>query len=547
MMNQYILQRKKELCKRKALVRNSIIAAFLLVLIAILSVFLFNFYMNKKMNRKFKNYYESVTMEKENFDEEITTLTSYLESEAISDKNKAIACDMISIMYSISNNIYESMSYMCKAFYYYSQINENASMVQMAVNLSATLVSATSYDIAEEILNRALNTPLKEEEETVLHVYVYTNLAESMSQRRNYDLAIEAIELAESKLELVNDELLEECVLSLEISKALARLGLGEVKQCKEILGSLDVKCIEKNLDNQITFGIPYSEVESYLNLHLDNLKESKKYFEQYIKYCEEYEYNSMKLFYIKKYSELAKKLGYDNLSFLSEYQDNLIELYQEELEHSNNETAKILLDAYTISSENIAIHTRQREIRVKALGISAILLVVILLSVIVFLRIKKKSQVDFLTGAYNRVKLRPVYRSLLRRKQEFYVMMFDIDNFKKCNDTYGHRFGDTVLEQIAQTVSLVLPKSAMLFRYGGEEFVVLCEMKTRKELKELAEMIRRSIEGLTWETGTTITISMGVCSSIDVTDPIKIADECLYYSKNNGKNRVTYHFERDK
>lgn len=543
-MNQYILQKKKEKNMHKALVRNGWIAFFLFSIIVIVTSLLLNTCEKKKYEKEFKKYYDSITLEEENFDNEIATLIGYLENDFLSEESKALASDMISVMYSINNNVYESISYMCKALYYYSQINKNVSVIQMAVNLSATLILATSYDMAETLLNGALDIELTPEEKMVYHVFIYTNLAESMSQRRHYDQAIEAIQLGESKLRYLDEAYFWDCVLSLNISKALSYLGLGDVKKCEEILAGINKSDIERNLKNQITFGIPYCEVQSYLNLHQNNLKASQKYFEQYIAYCDGYQYNSLKLFYIKKYTELAKKLGYDTISFTKKYEDDLIQMYQDELQRSNNETAKTLLDSYSVASENLTIHSKQRQTRMKILGVSTILLTLVMGSITVLIRIRKKSQVDFLTGAYNRVKLRQVYRSLLKRKQEFYVMMFDIDNFKNCNDTYGHRFGDTVLEQIAQTVNLILPKASMLFRYGGEEFVVLCETKSREELKELAEFIRRSVEELTWETGTKITISIGVSTSEGVADPLRTADECLYQSKNTGKNKITYFFE---
>ncbi len=497
-----------------------------------------------RTNQSFEEYIDTVTMKDEKFHEEIETLNGYVNNMLLSNLNRGDACNVISIMYRLKNKQYESILYMCKAMRYYQKEDASAAMIHTTVNLSSTLISATSYDVAESILYEALDEELTKDEVDIYHLLIYTNLAESMSQSEKYDQAIEIIQIAESILEKDDIPEDEPCILSLKISKALALQGLGRTKKSKEVLERIKEESLKTSELDVVNYAIPFNEVKSYVNLSEGNLKEAQKYFEQYVAYCDKFSLTAMKLKYIDKFTNSAKKYGYQEISFIQKCDTSLLDLYRKELENTNNQSARILLDTYSTSIENVLIRSRQRVYRLKVYGGTAIFIMIFTISGIVAMGIRKKSQQDFLTGAYNRGKLRIVYRALLKRKQSFFVIMFDIDDFKMCNDVYGHRFGDQVLERIAQEVSENLPKECILFRYGGEEFIVIGDLKRDVEAIKLAEQIRKIVESLIWNNGVHITISVGVASNEETLEPIAKADEYLYESKKNGKNRVTSKFD---
>jgi diguanylate cyclase (GGDEF)-like protein len=81
------------------------------------------------------------------------------------------------------------------------------------------------------------------------------------------------------------------------------------------------------------------------------------------------------------------------------------------------------------------------------------------------------------------------------RYKTDFYIMMLDIDFFKKVNDTYGHLAGDKVLSSIAKILSDSVRPGDIIGRYGGEEFIILLPMIAKKQVLEIAENIRKNIE----------------------------------------------------
>ena len=125
-------------------------------------------------------------------------------------------------------------------------------------------------------------------------------------------------------------------------------------------------------------------------------------------------------------------------------------------------------------------------------------------------------------------------------------IIMLDIDNFKKINDTYGHNIGDLVLINLAKTISNEIRKEDFFIRYGGEEFVLVLPNSNIESTFKIAEKIRKDIESLKINIGSkqlSFTISLGITEIIpsdeNLFDAINRADKNLYKAKNNGKNKV--------
>lgn len=135
------------------------------------------------------------------------------------------------------------------------------------------------------------------------------------------------------------------------------------------------------------------------------------------------------------------------------------------------------------------------------------------------------------------------------RYKLPLSLILLDIDNFKKINDTYGHKIGDEVLKNIASLILGIVRDTDVAARYGGEEIVIVMPNSGKAEAELLAERLRSIIEKTTVATIDTtqevvqVTVSMGICSmSHVITDRdalIEEADEALYLAKKQGRNRV--------
>jgi two-component system, cell cycle response regulator len=124
-------------------------------------------------------------------------------------------------------------------------------------------------------------------------------------------------------------------------------------------------------------------------------------------------------------------------------------------------------------------------------------------------------------------------------------LVMFDVDHFKKLNDTYGHLAGDYVLKRLAELIAKHVRKEELFARYGGEEFAIIMPETTGKKAGIFCDKIRRMIEStpFTYENKEIkVTISLGLATMgrhREVLAFIKAADEMLYKAKANGRNRV--------
>jgi two-component system, cell cycle response regulator len=160
----------------------------------------------------------------------------------------------------------------------------------------------------------------------------------------------------------------------------------------------------------------------------------------------------------------------------------------------------------------------------------------------------------DGLTKAFNKKyftdRLESELTFALRHGTPLVLVMFDIDHFKKVNDTHGHQAGDLVLSEISTLLTGALRAEDVFARYGGEEFAVICRGTDLTQASIVGERMRKAVEKhrFTFEgTHIPVTISVGIAALPDLavkdaTDLVARADKALYQSKHGGRNRVTIH-----
>lgn len=160
-------------------------------------------------------------------------------------------------------------------------------------------------------------------------------------------------------------------------------------------------------------------------------------------------------------------------------------------------------------------------------------------------LAMERIATTDSLTGVRNRHYLLEHGDRQLESSggKDFWVMIVDIDHFKKINDTKGHLVGDHVLAAMGTLLNEQFP-DAMVVRFGGEEFAVVLTSCQREEAMQRGETLRRVTEALVPD-GVPVTISIGIAgvedhSGTDLNTLLGTADKALYASKENGRNRVT-------
>ena len=158
--------------------------------------------------------------------------------------------------------------------------------------------------------------------------------------------------------------------------------------------------------------------------------------------------------------------------------------------------------------------------------------------------RMEDAAYTDDLTGTANR---RGMERVLHERGDQLMrpvaLLLFDIDHFKLVNDRFGHRIGDEVLASIAQLIKSQLRPGDTIYRWGGEEFLVVASGTGFEAAISLAERVRHIVSASVHPVAGTATVSVGVsmCSngeSLEVA--LQLADEALYLAKEQGRNRVS-------
>ena len=158
----------------------------------------------------------------------------------------------------------------------------------------------------------------------------------------------------------------------------------------------------------------------------------------------------------------------------------------------------------------------------------------------------RRMVHVDPLTGAGNRraqnLKVDAVSAIFRRNSSPVSLLILDIDHFKQINDTYGHIVGDQILVDLSALLRGKTRATESVYRYGGEEFVVVAEHTALDAAANLAENLRRRIERARFTAGISLTVSIGVAQLQGREDReawLGRADKALYRAKKGGRNQV--------
>lgn len=166
-------------------------------------------------------------------------------------------------------------------------------------------------------------------------------------------------------------------------------------------------------------------------------------------------------------------------------------------------------------------------------------------------------SVLDGLTGLYNRrqfeLGLEQEFNRTKRHPADFSLAILDIDFFKKVNDTYGHQYGDYVLKTVAELMKSSFRKTDLLYRYGGEELVMIMPETGIDGASIPVQRLRRAVEEYNFDYNgvkAKVTVSIGLTKNFgefkSAADLLKSADEALYRAKESGRNRVIVHKGQD-
>ncbi len=156
--------------------------------------------------------------------------------------------------------------------------------------------------------------------------------------------------------------------------------------------------------------------------------------------------------------------------------------------------------------------------------------------------RLHLLSITDHLTKLNNRHKIMDTFDRI--KPGEYCIALLDLDHFKEINDTYGHIYGDVVLEKVARTIKNSLRPEDYVGRYGGEEFMIMINTKDTDIAKDITERVLRNIIDLEWdypELHTTASIGLVYSATIIGDKLLHAADEQMYLSKSKGRNQYNF------
>lgn len=178
------------------------------------------------------------------------------------------------------------------------------------------------------------------------------------------------------------------------------------------------------------------------------------------------------------------------------------------------------------------------------------------------YLAVIHESETDQLTGLLNRKRFEAKFNRLVEIQHECaradglvdtqrrgdhsgdpsWLAILDIDFFKSVNDNYGHIIGDEILILVSRLMQKCMRRDDLLFRFGGEEFVILLSPATKEQAKIALERLRKTIDEYDFPQVKNITVSIGF-TEIDLYNPtsntLGVADQALYYAKDHGRNQV--------
>jgi len=229
-----------------------------------------------------------------------------------------------------------------------------------------------------------------------------------------------------------------------------------------------------------------------------------------------------MEYFSVKRVSELKRR----NLK-LYEYLDSGLKDYDALFERVNAKEEYVIINNDTFILQASCIESTHR-----------------LFTLTKVTKLTKDMQIDSLTGVYKKSYFNSHLERLIREKKEGVLVVLDIDDFKKVNDTYGHQIGDNILKEFATLIQNNIRGGDLFARWGGEEFLLLLEGINIENAMMKVEQLRKLVDTHNFKEVGHMTVSFGLAKneeSDDVHSLLFRADKALYEAKDAGKNRLQF------
>ncbi|HEM7407628.1 TPA: diguanylate cyclase [Clostridioides difficile] len=443
-------------------------------------------------------------------------------------------------VYIMDNNYSKAVDLTVKSIKLAEKLGNNYEKARLDVDLASIFLKIGSYETGEKLIKDSFKIDIDEGEKNgMVRLYAIINLAEIYVEEGEYDKAIEISSRIKDYKKFVNTDNYNDFDIMASIMKSNAYVGKNNIQKAKTFLEKADyliksdrtVYILDKDMYYYMAMGNLEYKSENY-NSAIDNYKKS-------LEISTKRKLTQEKIKNLNKILNIYEKQG--NIESLNEYQKMLINEYKENKSIRDSETSFYIIDK--VSNESKLFEKTKKEIKYYKI-LFTVILIAILGSTFLYNRLKyfkAQNLHDGLTNVYNRKSFDIMYEKYREKDDNFALVMIDIDNFKLINDNYGHKFGDTVIKGITNTICVMLEQDDKVFRYGGEEFSVLIRNKSGEEVADIIDNIRVAIANKKWNDDVTVTISAGVSHISDSKDVLEEADKNLYKAKQLGRNKVVY------
>ncbi|HBG6420006.1 TPA: diguanylate cyclase [Clostridioides difficile] len=471
----------------------------------------------------------------------IDSLEKMRESDVkLSDECRFNIEKRLASVYIMDNNYSKAVDLTVKSIKLAEKLGNNYEKARLDVDLASIFLKIGSYETGEKLIKDSFKIDIDEGEKNgMVRLYAIINLAEIYVEEGEYDKAIEISSRIKDYKKFVNTDNYNDFDIMASIMQSNAYVSKNNIQKAKTFLEKADyliksdrtVYILDKDMYYYMAMGNLEYKSENY-NSAIDNYKKS-------LEISTKRKLTQEKIKNLNKILNIYEKQG--NIESLNEYQKMLINEYKENKSIRDSETSFYIIDK--VSNESKLFEKTKKEIKYYKI-LFTVILIAILGSTFLYNRLKyfkAQNLHDGLTNVYNRKSFDIMYEKYREKDDNFALVMIDIDNFKLINDNYGHKFGDTVIKGITNTICVMLEQDDKVFRYGGEEFSVLIRNKSGEEVADIIDSIRVAIANKKWNDDVTVTISAGVAHISDSKDVLEEADKNLYKAKQLGRNKVVY------
>lgn len=497
------------------------------------------FLVQRKNNREIEAVVSEITYTEEQVEIELPKLQNLERKILVSDDTKGhLYRALTEISYMTGDDMLYN-KYYAKAMYYLKDTENQDDKVYLTNNYIGKLYANGCYNSAAEVLKQLDEAYTITDFPLDIQAKYYLSCAD-VEEMIEEDATV-SLDKADAAIFLLTDKK-EQAInqAKLDILRARKYIVENDYNKAAEIMIKYDESDDFGFGENQVyvvcNFRIPYYEIMAKIYLQQQQYDLAYACVDKYLEHCDEYEFRAMKLHllqYVVEHSSDTSANGNEKYVMLEK------NVSQENLSVMTDEYGQFLLTDIETTTNELSIQEKAtgRKFLYFIGGMTGAYLLFLLycISKIFFNYINR----DALTQLQNRKKYEDICAFCEKKKIGYCILMLDIDDFKKVNDTYGHEEGDNVIRGISSIIRQYCGRGITAYRYGGEELCMMFLDIPERRARIIAEDIRKNVEESSFPANEKVTVSIGIGVSQRGENKFQEADQNLYQAKSAGKNQV--------